>query len=1019
MAQTAAPYDHLEELSAQLDALRDEAKALCDDPLRTDARRKLGERLRSLAACARGIPPIAEALHACQVIVRASAVLGRLDAVDRERLMEAVARIEHCAREQEMTPSSGRANARRPNANGVLRVAMLTGSARVEALRAEDWAADDDRSPVLELTRLARVSETRAAVSRDKPDVVVIDADIDGAADCVEKLVSDKATEAIPIVLVGTWRDAGDASSFVVMGVARCLAKPASPSDLRRAVLDVAPGWTRSPFQPIGETTLDRLGARLANELQRGLCDAAADGARTRPVDLGDGAEVLSALWDAVARIRQLVTARARGTIRFATNGPAAALPSAPWLGGSPRIRPDRAATLGEVRRSERTPTLEGHTIVVADDDPSMSWFLSGVLREAGATVVEAFDGEQALDRIYRTIPDLVMSDIVMPEIDGYTLCRAVKRDVALRACPVVLLSWKRDLLQRMRELGADADGYLLKEASAREILQRIQELLSPQRSIARRLLEGGPVRGRLDGMSPFALLRAACQLRPDCRVTVRDAHFVFTIEVRQGRPVSATRTADDGGTERGAPVIIGMLGVGDGRFGVEPIDAEVVVPRELSGTLEDQLKHPIALARAAQQLLRGQRLLGVERVQFDETALLPEVACTPEPARSLLHALFAGASPRSMIASGRASAELLERVLDDAARRGAVRVVMDQHGQDVLLTGFERELAIVEGRGDRSAWREVALSLRSEDAPELWDEIDEAAEPVNNTPSDEVVVVDNRVLDVRTPSPPPPKVQSPRLPAPHATTPLQASAVVSAGARHHTPILSTAVTSPARLAELDPSPVPEAPPIEQRDQTPTERKVQKRRRRRQEESPPAAMVAPELPRAPLLPSAYVTRPREPEPEARRHRWLLPVLFGAAGIALAVGARWMREHRPAPPPPMEEPASEPAAEPRAEKPIEPEAAAPEEPPEELPLSGEDKARLREGQALLEIVVGRQDQVFVDGKDAGRGPVVKLAVDAGEAPHEIRAKLRGEERVRYVTIRPGTRVRVRVAPPWSR
>ena len=126
----------------------------------------------------------------------------------------------------------------------------------------------------------------------------------------------------------------------------------------------------------------------------------------------------------------------------------------------------------------------------------------------------------------------------------------------------------------------------------------------------------------------------------------------------------------------------------------------------------------------------------------------------------------------------------------------------------------------------------------------------------------------------------------------------------------------------------------------------------------------------------------------------------------------------MREHRPAQPP-MGPPMEEAATAPPAEKSVEAEATATEEPPEELPLAGEDKARLREGQALLEIVVGRQDQVFVDGKDAGRGPVVKIAVDAGDAPHEIRAKLRGEERVRYVTVRPGTRVRVRVAPPWSR
>ena len=77
----------------------------------------------------------------------------------------------------------------------------------------------------------------------------------------------------------------------------------------------------------------------------------------------------------------------------------------------------------------------------MAEDDLSTNWFLSGVFREAGATVSDAFDGEQALDRIYRKPPDLVVSDVVMPGIDGFALCRALKRDVVLRSVPVLLLS--------------------------------------------------------------------------------------------------------------------------------------------------------------------------------------------------------------------------------------------------------------------------------------------------------------------------------------------------------------------------------------------------------------------------------------------------------------------------------------------------------------------------------------------------------------------------------------------------
>jgi hypothetical protein len=74
--------------------------------------------------------------------------------------------------------------------------------------------------------------------------------------------------------------------------------------------------------------------------------------------------------------------------------------------------------------------------------------------------------------------------------------------------------------------------------------------------------------------------------------------------------------------------------------------------------------------------------------------------------------------------------------------------------------------------------------------------------------------------------------------------------------------------------------------------------------------------------------------------------------------------------------------------------------------------------LRKGQGLLEVVAGRNDEIVVDGKEVGHGPTVKLTVEASDEPHEVRVKLRGEERVRYVVVKEATRVRLRVAPPWS-
>ena len=88
-------------------------------------------------------------------------------------------------------------------------------------------------------------------------------------------------------------------------------------------------------------------------------------------------------------------------------------------------------------------------------------------------------------------------------------------------------------------------------------------------------------------------------------------------------------------------------------------------------------------------------------------------------------------------------------------------------------------------------------------------------------------------------------------------------------------------------------------------------------------------------------------------------------------------------------------------------------------PEDLPLRDGDKDRVKKGQGMLEIVAGKSDTVYIDGKPMGSGPVIDAPLKAKTEPYEVKVKLRGEERVRFVSVKEGRLTRVRVAPPWSR
>ncbi len=113
--------------------------------------------------------------------------------------------------------------------------------------------------------------------------------------------------------------------------------------------------------------------------------------------------------------------------------------------------------------------------ILVVDDDPPSVKMVSFLLREEGYDVITASSGEEALHKIAMVTPDLVILDVMMPRIDGLTLCRKIRQDSDL---PIIMLSAKGETMDRVTGLKAGADDYLAKPFEPSELLARVKAVL-------------------------------------------------------------------------------------------------------------------------------------------------------------------------------------------------------------------------------------------------------------------------------------------------------------------------------------------------------------------------------------------------------------------------------------------------------------------------------------------------------------------------------------------------------------
>ncbi len=118
-------------------------------------------------------------------------------------------------------------------------------------------------------------------------------------------------------------------------------------------------------------------------------------------------------------------------------------------------------------------------TILVVDDSPMLREMISGLLDKTGLTISVAKDGQEAKEKIAANPPDLVVLDVVMPNMNGYELCRWVKSDPATQHVLVILCSSKSEEFDRYWGIKQGADAYVIKPFRPGELLGTVETLLA------------------------------------------------------------------------------------------------------------------------------------------------------------------------------------------------------------------------------------------------------------------------------------------------------------------------------------------------------------------------------------------------------------------------------------------------------------------------------------------------------------------------------------------------------------
>ena len=179
--------------------------------------------------------------------------------------------------------------------------------------------------------------------------------------------------------------------------------------------------------------------------------------------------------------------------------------------------------------------------VLIVDDERDLVSLLDFNLRQAGFETITAASGEQALALLRRRVPDLVLLDLMLPDVSGTEVCRQLKGDPRTRHVPVVMLTAKGEELDRVVGFELGADDYVVKPFSMRELTLRLKAVLRRSaRSAKERPPESvGPIRVDVEAHRCYVA-------GEEVPLTPLEFRLLITLMARLGRVQSRERLLED-----------------------------------------------------------------------------------------------------------------------------------------------------------------------------------------------------------------------------------------------------------------------------------------------------------------------------------------------------------------------------------------------------------------------------------------------------------------------------------------
>ena len=179
--------------------------------------------------------------------------------------------------------------------------------------------------------------------------------------------------------------------------------------------------------------------------------------------------------------------------------------------------------------------------VLVVDDEPDLVELVRFNLKEAGYEIDAARSGREALALLRRRPPDLLILDLMLPDVSGTEICRQVRSDARLAGIPVLMLTAKSEEVDRIVGFELGADDYVTKPFSPRELVLRVRALLrrASGEGEGAEILEQATVRLDVD--------RHRCQVDgADIDLTAKEFRLLETLMRRPGRVMSRERLLDE-----------------------------------------------------------------------------------------------------------------------------------------------------------------------------------------------------------------------------------------------------------------------------------------------------------------------------------------------------------------------------------------------------------------------------------------------------------------------------------------